>query len=253
MKQKLLNEIFSNPGYSTAITLGGDELPELLDLINAQWLSVIHSHSEMVANLIHKNAYTIADYHKVASLLDHSRIWKKSNRLLGIHAAHWLNETNLMKSLKDAFGEFTVSDEERIQRPNFYWRLCRPNEPTDVGPLHRDSWFWEGNSNFGVPSNFERVKVWIPLIVDPGLNGLVVEPNSHHRRDISCSYRLSDGIRKPSFDTQKHSTKTILLHTPPGSAVLFHDRLLHAGAVNRSTRSRVSIEFTILLRGLRHD
>jgi ectoine hydroxylase-related dioxygenase (phytanoyl-CoA dioxygenase family) len=42
--------------------------------------------------------------------------------------------------------------------------------------------------------------------------------------------------------------KPILVETIPGQAVVFNDLLLHGGALNKGELSRVSLEFTMLLR-----
>jgi ectoine hydroxylase-related dioxygenase (phytanoyl-CoA dioxygenase family) len=38
-----------------------------------------------------------------------------------------------------------------------------------------------------------------------------------------------------------------LLNLKPGQAVVFHDDLLHGGAINRSLKTRISLDFALLL------
>ena len=74
--------------------------------------------------------------------------------------------------LKSFFGEISISDEENLGYGNIYWRLVRPNEFSDIGPIHRDSWFWELNKNFPRPNfPFQRIKVWIAIETEAGKIG----------------------------------------------------------------------------------
>jgi len=92
-----------------------------------------------------------------------------------------------------------------------------------------------------------RVKVWIAVETAPGLNGLLVQPGSHLREDLEWEGTVSGGITKPMLKTQLDPSSLTLLSPPPGYGVIFHDRLLHGGAVNTASRCRCSIEFTLLV------
>ena len=43
----------------------------------------------------------------------------------------------------------------------------------------------------------KRTKAWIDIHTEQGLNGLLVEPNSHKRTDIVFKGESRDGIEKP--------------------------------------------------------
>ena len=43
---------------------------------------------------------------------------------------------------------FYLFEKDFLGWPNFYWRIVRPNKVNDVGPLHRDEWFWKLNPEF---------------------------------------------------------------------------------------------------------
>ncbi len=52
---------------------------------------------------------------------------------------------------------------------------------------------------------------------------------------------------KPVLDEDPASLHLKLLALAPGDVVVFHDRLLHGGALNRGTSTRVSFEFTLFV------
>ena len=190
----------------------------------------------------------IENYHKMDFAVKHEKLWPKANRILGEEFEAWFLNSNLRKRLENEFGTFTTSDEENKGRGNYYWRLTRPGHAEDIGPLHRDSWFWELNNNFNhCLKGLKRVKVWIPLHVEKGLNGLLVEPRSHLRQDIRWSSKYKDKIMKPVLDNV-NKTECILLDTEPGQCVIFDDELLHGGALNNGSKTRISMEFTMLIK-----
>jgi hypothetical protein len=147
--------------------------------------------------------------------------------------------------LKKIFGNFIISNEEGIELEEIYWRLVRPNKKEDVGPLHADSWFWDlghGKSD----SNTIRIKLWMPLYSEPGLNGFRYVSNSH-LMNIKYVGEKRNGILKPKIIDDENNFKIEVFDGKPGEAIIFNDKLLHGGMVGGS-KTRVSIEFTILIK-----
>ena len=70
----------------------------------------------------------------------------KSNRLFSSRQVEAL-KTLIYKSTEQSIGKFFISSEENSGYPQIYWRITRPNRPEDVGPMHKDSWFWQLNLN----------------------------------------------------------------------------------------------------------
>src|SRR5207237_1422761 len=67
-----------------------------------------------------------------------------------------------------------------ISHDELNWRVVRPNQPTDVGPIHADKWFWDAGYGYGsMPAGYDRVKIWIGVYTEPGVKGLTVKPDSH--------------------------------------------------------------------------
>ena len=91
------------------------------------------------------------------------------------------------------------------------------------------------------------MKLWIGIYVEPGFNGLVYVPGSHLKKYPYHGGAI-DGVRKPVIDFSEDSLNPQLFEGKSGDALIFHDSLLHKGAVNKGSQTRVSIEFTILVK-----
>ena len=244
-----LKEDLENKGYSTEIYLNKKELYTMRQFIERQWLDTIKKYNPKIADEIYSRQLSMNEYHLVSESLDHSKMWGKLSRILPSSFFDWIIKTNFYKVLKDVFGEFIISDEENLGRPNLYWRIVRPLCSDDIGPLHRDSWFWELNSNYKRPNfAFKRIKVWIPIFTVKGKNGLLVEPFSQKRDDILWIGEERHGIQKPNLMSSQDSISTKLLELDPGNIVLFNDNLIHGGSSNESKFTRVSMEFTMLVK-----
>jgi hypothetical protein len=187
----------------------------------------------------------IARYHEAAHHLDHATAWPKAVRILPAEAVRCIRQTSLVKGLEEAFGEFAISDEEELGREEIYWRIVRPDEPGDTGPIHADRWFWDlGHGT--TPAAAERVKVWTAVVSEPGLSGLQVVPGSH-RREWRYHGERRHGMMKPCLDVDVDTLDTRLVPTRPGDSVVFHDKLLHGGGMSRGLFTRISFEFTMFV------
>lgn len=231
-------------GYDLSFSLQATELAAVKRLIERQWLAHLAAHAPDAAEQF--AARGIEYYHEHAGVLDHGSIWPKRARILPLEAVQEIRQTTLLKKLADALGEFTISDEDEVGWEEIYWRLVRPGEPADVGPLHADRWFWELDK-MPTPAGAQRVKVWVAVVCEPGRNGLQVVPGSHHR-DWRWHGEPRFGRLKPQIDEDTAALNPELLPTQPGAAVVFHDSLLHGGVVNTGTTTRVSFEFTMFVR-----
>ena len=220
-------------GYRTDVCLNDSDLDFLRSSIYNQWLQVINEGCPDIGCLVSTSSLPITRYHEISHQLNHSCLWAKSNRILP--RSLFINSCRL--------NSHRISDRclvplifpmrNVLAYPNIYWRLVRPNEPADVGPLHRDSWFWELNSSFTKPAYpFLRYKVWVPIFTELGLNGLLVEPGSHLRTDINWSGELRHGIMKPVLLSPLSSLSPELVNISPGSCIIFDDNLIHGGSLN---------------------
>jgi len=212
-------------------------------LIERQWLENIGRHApEHVAEF---ERLGLPRYHEVAHLLDHASAWPKAVRILPAEAVEMIRRTSLVAALEAGFGPFAISDEEGLGREEVYWRLVRPDQPGDTGPIHADRWFWDlGHGT--TPAGTERVKVWVAVVCEPGLSGLQVVPGSH-RRSWRYHGERRGGKMKPQIDEDVEALGASLVSTVPGDAVVFHDDLLHGGGMSRGRSTRISFEFTMFV------
>ncbi|KMP10410.1 hypothetical protein UZ36_07720 [Candidatus Nitromaritima sp. SCGC AAA799-C22] len=240
IKQKLSE----TPGFSTDLSLENEELVRLRHLIRDQWLG--HIKTIVPEHVNRFEELGMERYHEASHLLDHGSVWPKKVRILPQDAVLEIRKMNFISQLENYFGPFEISDEENVGREEIYWRLVRPNEKNDIGPLHADGWFWElGHGT--TPDDVVRVKVWIGIYVETGLNGFVYVPDSH-LKDWPYHAVLKDGFNKPMIDVSEDSLNPLLFESKPGDAIIFHDKLLHGGAPSRGDRTRVSLEFTMFVK-----
>jgi len=229
-------------GFVTGFSLRPDELAHVRGLIEAQWLDRLRRlYPTEVDGFAERG---LDRYHERCARIDHTTTWCKSARILPAAAAGTVREMSLLRALEDHFGAFVISDEDRVGHEEMVWRLVRPGEPTDVGPLHADEWFVVLADEPMPPGR--RVKVWIAIACEPGRNGLTVVPGSH-RRTWQYHGVWRHGRMKPELDEDVTMLDTQLVSTRPGDAVVFHHDLLHGGVVNEGERMRVSLEFTMCI------
>ena len=174
----------------------------------------------------------------------HQSLTAKNNRTFTVDTVDKILSSGLHDIFQSYFPRYIISDEESLGYPNIYFRVVRPSQPADVGPLHADRWFWDLNS-WSIPSGYIRTKFWFPLSIEAGLSGLRMASHSH-KQIVSYSVRTdSNGKSRPSeviFD----NSKAVLLETNIGDGVFFDDNIIHGGAVNLGSYPRVSVEMTLL-------
>lgn len=146
--------------------------------------------------------------------------------------------------LETSLGEYVTGEDGR-GFPDIYWRVVRPNSPSDVGSIHADDWFWEilGHPR---PENFQRVKLWIPILQDDDNPSLLVLPGSHLRAYRYTSVLNSQGQKKPVYADEDISDRLVAAPVRTGQAVLFNYNLLHGGRTTGALR--ISLELTLACR-----
>ncbi|MEI6791346.1 MAG: phytanoyl-CoA dioxygenase family protein [Myxococcaceae bacterium] len=242
-KSILKEQIDGAPGYALGLKFENQELRRLKALIEIQWLKRLNQIIPEQVPVFSESG--IERYHELSHLLEHSKIWSKTERILPVDAVLEIREMSLFKTLRQEFGNFSISDEEAVGWEEIYWRLVRPNQAGDVGPLHADKWFWD--LGHGVTqSGIKRIKIWIAIVCERGLNGLCVVPGSH-LREWNYHGEQRYGSLKPQIDEREESLDVRLMPTNPGDAVIFNDGLLHKGIFNSGNKTRVSLEFTMLV------
>lgn len=188
----------------------------------------------------------LGDYHTQSHKIDHATAWPRHVRLLGDSGVEFIKESVFFKRLSHEFGRPIISGEVEQNGPEIVWRLVRPGEASDVGPLHADNWFWIIN-RWPIPRGHRCIKVWALLVGEEGLGGLRVLSGSHRTDDWNFGEEERHGMAKPRFDDVEANREAITLRTSIGSAVVFSYDLLHGGAITSGNQTRISIEFTLFV------
>jgi hypothetical protein len=219
--------------------LSPPELDRVRALIFAQYLERIAQLQPDLLPLAKERG--VVGYHTLPITFDHGKSWPKSARLLDPKHVADFYAMGVFQRIREQISPTAV-----ISNGELNWRLVRPNQPTDIGPVHADKWFWDAGYGEGLmPEGYDRFKIWIAVHTEAGANGLSVKPGSH-KQDWKHHYEERDGTRKPVFDEDPATIGMELLPLGAGSLVMFNDRLLHGGVINRGTNCRVSIELTVL-------
>ena len=205
---------------------------------------------------------------------DFSEIAKKINRFLSfeicLEIQKWIKESKELKNILK-YKEIRISNispyeyqESHNLNPehlDIFFRLVRQHKK-DIGPPHYDELIWKQikNTNAEVKLNTkeERWKIWIPLKGVNKKNSLEFVKGSHLEEvpwhmDINriTQTSLATGkIGSPAIDEKWLSNNENNFKPESweiGEAVLFHDKLVHRGPVNFTSKLRTSVEFTILI------
>lgn len=183
----------------------------------------------------------IQNYHTLRLPFDHGSFWHKSKRTLPVETLPAWERLGFFRRLKAALPSAAIYHDDLM------WRVVRPNEPSDIGPVHADKWFWDAG-NGSIPADYDRVKVWVAVFTEPGKNGLTVKPYSHTSDKWKHHFEFKHGKMKPVLDESPEELGMELLPLAAGEMVLFHDALLHGGALNLGTTCRVSVEVTVIFK-----
>lgn len=240
INEKIKSELDDGKGYVWGRGLLPNELEEVKGFLINQWIDVITKSSPEHASIFKHNG--IERYHELAHLVDHASLWTKSSRMFSKKVVDKILNMTLVRNLESIYGPIEIVDEENIGYEEIDWRLVRPNEYTDVGPFHADSWFLALGHGVTPPAGKRAIKIWVAIITEPGKNGLKVVPYSQ-KRSWRYHGEFRHGFVKPQIDEDESQLNAVLLPTQPGDVVIFHDDLLHAGALNLGQMTRVSMEF----------
>lgn len=192
----------------------------------------------------------LSNYHIFASDDIHCSLASKKERILAEEDAHKLFALPAIQNLLNEHPGYRVCNvvydsETQEDRPEFYFRLVRPNKQSDIGTPHCDFWFDEAmKTNFG---RGNTIKYWIPVIIEHGKNGLLFYPNM--TKDAPYIIADNNGFRTPKINCEFSELGEPALPQPNyGQAIMFGDDILHCGALNTGSTTRVSMEITLVKR-----
>ncbi len=247
---RLKEQVFGEVGYTTDMKLSVGELAIFRELVNEHWLSVISNSQPALINEAEKLG--IENYHQLADQLDHVKLWPKSNRVLPPHSVQKIKDLPFLSTLRAEFGNFSISDiydtEQRHGQEEIYWRLVRPSNENDVGPLHRDTWFHGAfNMGYGMfAEGVKTVKIWVPIYCELGKSGLALAKGSH-LKEWKYHVEVVDGLPRPKLDEDPSTVGAALVPVEAGNLIIFNENVLHGGVVNAGNKTRVSAEITMVL------
>lgn len=235
----ILRELYEGSGY-TLEGLSAEELAQVREFITAQYLERL---GRLQPDLVGPAREAgLAHYHTLPIRFDHATSWPKETRLLDARHVADFSRMGFFDRIRAEVGPSAVISHDELN-----WRLVRPGRAEDIGPVHADKWFWDAGYGYGsMPPGYDRFKIWIAVHTEPGVNGLTVKPDSHRSTRWKHHFEIKGGVRKPVLDEDETSLNMQLLPLKAGQMVLFHDELLHGGALNRGCECRVSIELTVL-------
>lgn len=189
---------------------------------------------------------SLEKYHELPVEIHECFMAKKSSRVFSRSTVDRICQMDFFRVLRNEFKDYKIAnvftEVYRDSYPEIYFRLVRPGCPQDVGDPHTDFWSHSAyGRNFGGMGS--TWKIWIPLVVEKGLNGLNFYPGVTDVSDIQWTF--SNG-RIFCDRSQEALGKEVLVDTDPGDALVFRDDVLHSGAVNFGNHTRVSIEITFI-------
>ena len=244
-----LAKVYGDEGISNDVKLSSEELTALRDVVTESWLNAIR---RVAPDKVERfRELGIDNYHQLSHLLDHARLWTAHTRTLDSAQVDVIRSFGLFELLQAAFPASNISSAMPpygdLGRPRINWRLVRPGDGIDIGPIHADYWFdavlegWRDE-----PSSIVRLKIWIPIYIEQGTTGFAFVPGSHQRQYPFRRVDSGNGLYKPDLTETDLDRPLQTLPTPPGTAVLFNYNLVHRGANSgRATRTRVSMELTV--------
>ena len=241
--------VYGDEGICHDVKLSPSELTALRDVVTESWLNAIR---QVAPDKVEQfRELGIDNYHQLSHLLDHARLWTTHTRTLTAAQVHVIQSFGLFELLQRAFPASKLNSSMPpygdLGRPRVNWRLVRPGDGTDIGPIHADFWFDAVIDGWcDEPSPLVRLKIWIPIHLEEGTTGFAYVPGSHLRQYPFRRVDTGDGHYKPDLAEADLDRSLQTLPTPPGTAVLFNYNLVHRGANSGSaTRTRVSMELTV--------
>jgi hypothetical protein len=240
---QIIKDIDGTKGYFTDYQMQFDELLVYQNAVRSHYLNVLTNYNKDIVDKFSERS--MQEYHELSHLLPHSSLWTKENRILPPIYLSDLKLTPFFVFLNRIFGCYQITGEDGIYEEELYWRIVRPNSLQDVGPLHADSWFW-ALSGKKYSQDLRRIKIWIPLFTEPGVNGFKFIEGSHLKKELFHYDSIEkDGKIKPAINGDFEHLSEIY-NGDPGRPFIFNDDLIHGGAIG-GLSTRVSLEFTILV------
>lgn len=245
-KSNAIKDIFINNGYYDKFKISKKDTNFLKKLIKNTLLKNIKSIKDIKnkkLSYIALKKIKLENYHKISNIIDHRTLIMKKNRLIKPEDISKIKRLNFYRRLKKIIPGFKILNIENIYKEEIDFRIVRPGK-NDMGPLHRDEWFWSLN-NLKIKKNCTRLNIWIPIICERGKNGLRYVHKSHlENHKIGSTQKRYDGILKPG--PIKKNLNISKFKSDPGECFIFNDKLIHGGLPG-GVKTRVSMQWIMTI------
>ena len=236
----------------------------------------------VIVNVINKwilENYSVKDFQSLSNKIikinefEYKKISQKVNRIFDKSICQLINnwlinsieinnilgsESNRISPLSEY--ELNIRDDLKPFHLDIFFRIVRKDKK-DIGPPHYDELIWGQGKNtsaeVSVKNKEKRWKLWIPLEGSDKENALQFVRGSH-LEDIPWFYdtkrvtqtTIATGAKGSPAIEKKWLAKNEKNFIPEvwnlGEAVIFHDKIVHKGPINKTNLLRTSAEFTIL-------
>ena len=263
LKKQISNQITQGKGYCTNIKISKRELKSLRNIVESHLNNKIN---ENLKKNIRLKDFDLEKLHLMTNKVDYKNFISQKNRILNIDNYKKIIKFHFYKKIKKIFGPFKqVSNGPFAQNfGQFVVRVVRPGAyKSDIGSLHADIWFFLLNKKkkyYPKLKEYQRnIKFWIPICLEKNKSGLLVSENSQKKtfNFKGQLYAKKNGLKKqyetkghvrPIFDYKNNpKPKLKLLNVNPGTIVIFTEKLLHGGTNLKASKTRVSLEFSIII------
>ena len=241
MKINLSKVLDKKIGY-TYLSLSKNDINIIKSTITESFNNIILKNNQS------KKKVTFKNYLKNISLFKHEKIFTKKSRILKKKQFNKIfSNTQIFKKLKKKYPEIQITDEENIGYENLYWRIVRPLPFVDIGPMHKDKWFWDLGHGKINSKKYQRVKIWISAASSTNKLGFKFAKGSANKKYKFKSEKRHGKI-KPVFDENNLKKGSIVsFSNKNGNCIIFNDELLHGGECVKGNICRLSIECTFLI------
>ena len=128
-----LQDIMDGVGFCVE-SLTTAELEYVRGLITAQYLDRLGQLQPAIVEVARERG--VANYHTLPIAFDHGKCWPKPARLLDVRYVKSFSEMGFFRRICQQIGPNAVISHDELN-----WRLVRPNQPSDTGPVPADKWF----------------------------------------------------------------------------------------------------------------
>jgi ectoine hydroxylase-related dioxygenase (phytanoyl-CoA dioxygenase family) len=226
-------------GYQKVSLLNSTDINYLINKITHKLNSV-----QKIKKLNQKN---LNSFHKINFEDDHyKKIIQTKNRNFSLDPNFLrkkIVKSKISKILKKIWGhdKFNIvwigsSNKKEIKFNRAGFRIARPKKKSDVAEEHIDAYNDKENYFF---------TIWVPLIGFNKKYSLKIYPKTHkldHSKNIKKYNKKNSRLFKEGY-LGKFNEKRFSLKK--GSAIIFNQNLIHGGAINNGSKTRVSIEIRI--------